>query len=135
VDVVIPDFPPLEMKISVGWGLRHVERTCGPKASDVWLMAPADMPGITAQIVDRLLDEHDAASPAILVPTVNGRRGHPVLFPWPLAIEVPQLGENEGLNALTRRNVLRKIAVNDPQILNDLDTPTDYQRMRLGREP
>jgi molybdenum cofactor cytidylyltransferase len=129
-DVVAAESDPPEMKISVGLGLAHVERVHEPGADDVWLLAPADTPRISATTVDRLLDAHDAAAPAILAPAFAGRRGHPVLFPWPLAREVRRLSSNEGVNALLARHPVRPIACGDPGILEDLDTPDDYERLR-----
>jgi molybdenum cofactor cytidylyltransferase len=129
-EVVVAEPDPSEMKVSVRMGLAHVERSCEPSDGDVWLLAPADLPRLSARVVDRLLDAHNAAAPAIVAPTYRGRRGHPVLFPWPLAGEVDELGPDEGVNALLARCTLRLIACDDPAVLDDLDTPDDYRRLR-----
>ena len=71
------------MKASLQAALRHIDANFAPAASDAFLVAPADMPRLSAAIINRLLDEHYAnPESAILVPTLRGRRGHPVLFPW-----------------------------------------------------
>ena len=141
VHMVIPPEPPPEMKDSVLHGLDYVRATCHPAESDAWLLAPADMPGLSPKIIDRLLDEREAAdgtrsAPAtlaeILIPAFGGKRGHPVLFPWSLASEVMQLPAGEGLNALVSRGPLRLIECEDPAILADLDTPEDYRRLHEG---
>lgn len=131
--VVAVDPPPPDMKASVLAGLQFVERTWTPVASDVWLLAPADMPGLSAAVIDHLLAAHDVDHPTIIVPTRNQRRGHPVLFPWTISREVRQLGDMEGVNTLLARHAVREILGDDLSILDDLDTPQDYQRL-LDRE-
>jgi molybdenum cofactor cytidylyltransferase len=45
------------------------------------LVVLADMPGVTAAVIDRLIDTFRAHSrPTIVLPTVNGKRGNPVLW-------------------------------------------------------
>ncbi|MCH8890071.1 MAG: NTP transferase domain-containing protein, partial [Myxococcales bacterium] len=91
--VVVPAEPPAEMKDSVRLGLEWAESR-RPQSDDAWLVAPADMPGLNAQIIDRLIAAHEAGlgSPCIRAPRHGTKRGHPVLFPWPLAAEVAHLG-------------------------------------------
>ncbi len=133
VDCVAADPPPPEMKASVARGLDYVERQYRPEPGDAWLLAPADQPHIDAALVARLLDEHRRGSDEILVPVHGERRGHPVLFPWPLATAVHELADDEGVNAIVRRGPCRHIAWTDPQILEDIDTPEDYERLRPDR--
>ncbi len=130
VTLVIPTIPPPQMKDSVSAALEHVRRSFAPAASDVWLLAPADLPRLAPTIIDQLLASHDTASPRILVPHAGGKRGHPVLFPWSLASEVVGLRDEEGVNVLLQRHEVREIACDDRHIHDDLDTPEDYQRLR-----
>ena len=129
VDVVVPSEPPPEMKISVLYGLEHVRASYAPSDPAAWLLAPADMPGLSPTVIDRLLAEHEANRSEILIPTFGERRGHPVLFPWPLASAVEQLSAREGLNGLVARGPTRLVPCDDPAILDDLDTPEDYRRL------
>src|SRR5262245_57983097 len=85
IDLVIPAEPPPDMKASLQAALQHIERGFAPTAIDAFLVAPADMPHLSTSIIDRLMLRHMAnSSPKILAPTIAGRRGHPVLFPWPV---------------------------------------------------
>ena len=128
----VPPVAPPEMKDSVQFGLTYVAEHFSPGAADVWLLAPADMPQLSPRIVARLLAKHDPAQSQILVPTLVGRRGHPVLFPWPIAGEVEQLGPGEGINALTARHGCREVPCDDLEPLADafadIDTPDEYLR-------
>jgi molybdenum cofactor cytidylyltransferase len=135
VDVVLPTTAPPEMKVSVQYGLRHVEQTCNPRAEDVWLLAPADIPGLLTSNIDWLLASHAAHNLEILVPKHDNRRGHPVLFPWPLAREVQKLAENDGVNALLHRHPVREVHCPHAGVQEDVDTPDDYRRLRRREVP
>lgn len=123
VTLVAPEQPPPEMKDSVLAALRQTK-------GDVWLLAPADMPELDPTVIDQVLAAYDPASPSIIVPVKSGRRGHPVLFPWPLAREVALLGETEGVNVLLHRHPVRELKCQHTSIHCDLDTPEDYERTR-----
>jgi len=130
VEVVVPPVAPPDMKSSLGYGLAYIAQGHQPTHADCWLVAPADMPGLSPRIVDRLLDQAASNPGQILIPTLAGRRGHPVLLPWSLADEVPRLAEHEGLNALIDRSQPRLIVCDDlePDALHtfaDIDTPQD----------
>jgi len=147
--VVVPETPPPEMKDSVIAALDAIATRFEPRDDDAWLLAPADMPRLSSLVIDVLLDEHCPSHPAILVPTTilgpthlpqtnrppppdrGVKRGHPVLFPWPLAQDVARLGEDEGVNALLAREPVREVAVAEPSILDDLDTLDDYRRLSM----
>ena len=57
--VVRPETPPPDMKASVRLGLQWVA-TAGPLACDAWLLAPADMPGLTATAIASLVAAYGA---------------------------------------------------------------------------
>jgi molybdenum cofactor cytidylyltransferase len=133
VEVVIPDSQPLDMKTSVQLALAHIERDYSPGEADAFLVAPADIPALSTTIINRLTERH-AANPvgAIIVPTIAGQRGHPVLFSWTLAGEVFDLGGNEGLNAIVERHQPALIACEDlvtdgEYPFTDVDTREEYE--------
>ncbi len=132
-EAVIAPAPPPDMRASVQLGLRWAAEHCGMEESDAWLLAPADCPQITAPLIDRIAAARNGSPESIVVPVHGRRRGHPVAFPWPLAAEVEQLGENEGVNALLARHPVVELVVGVPGVLVDLDTPEDYRR--LGGRP
>lgn len=155
VEVLRPAMDPPDMKTSVQVALHWLEAKSnegGQALPSAWLLAPADQPRLSAAVIQQLLDEFSATTataatisvptitvpsssaltssvPTILVPTYQGRRGHPVLFPWKLAEAVHRLEENEGVNRLLGVYPVREIVVSQPTITDDLDTPDDYQRL------
>ena len=129
-EVVVPDDPPPDMKASVRHALAWIAAQHAPQESDAWLLAPADMPRLSAALIDTVVAAHDPAAPRVVLAASGGRRGHPVLFPWALAAEVPRLGPHEGLNALVGRNTVVEISWSDDSPLLDIDNPEDYRRLR-----
>lgn len=132
-EVVIPPVQPAEMKHSIRFALKHIAKHLRPRESDAWLVAPADMPHLSPAIVSRLLEKHNPEEPRILLPTLGGRRGHPTLFPWPLAPLVDELGKEKGLNALVERESAVEIPcddIADASAFSDVDTPEDYEQGR-----
>jgi len=133
--VVVPERSPAEMKDSVQLGLAWAESQ-QPHDDDAWLVAPADMPTLTAEIIDRLIAAHEAglaapgAARPIRAPRHRTKHGHPVLFPWPLAAEVSRLGADEGLNAIVARHGVEYVEAASDAISQDFDTPEDYDRLR-----
>ncbi|REK12398.1 MAG: nucleotidyltransferase family protein [Planctomycetota bacterium] len=135
--VVQPSEPPAEMKDSILWGLKRLE-DYGLEDGDAWLAAPADMPALSSSLIDRVIEAYAndrRDKPHIWAPRHGEKRGHPVLFPWSLAAEVAQLGPDEGLNVLVDRYESRPVDVEDRAIVEDFDTPQEYDRLRSQLEP
>ena len=132
-DVVLPPAAPPEMKDSVQYALKHIEAIYAPTAEDAWLLAPADMPRLSPQVIDALLAAYNPNHQMVLVPTLGGKRGHPVLFPWALAAEVFSLSATEGLNVLRQRQESCEVPCDAVEAsvfaFGDVDTPEDYRRM------
>jgi molybdenum cofactor cytidylyltransferase len=128
-EVVAPDNPPPDMKSSVGHALDWIRANASPRAVDAWMVAPADMPRLSAALIDRVITTYRPDLPQIILPASGGRTGHPVLFPWPHAAEVSQLGSDEGLNALVARSAVKEISWEDPTAFVDIDHPEDYEKL------
>jgi len=139
VDLVIPEIAPPEMKDSLKTALVHVERKYGGTDNDAFLVAPADMPHLSAQIISRLIRRHtERCSREILLPTLAGVRGHPVLFPWRYGAEVFQLADHEGLNVLVERSPVAVVPCDDLVMADhnpfgDIDTQDEYDQVANGR--
>jgi molybdenum cofactor cytidylyltransferase len=125
---VIPEKNPDDMKQSVLLGLRHLT-AYSPSDHDRWLIAPADMPDLQAELINRVIDANGSPS-TIVVPTFAGRRGHPISLPWAASHEVGQLGPDEGINRLLDRWSVEPMAVDPAYYPADIDTEEDYRRAR-----
>lgn len=92
--------------------------------ADAWLVALGDMPYVAPSTL-RALRDALATGADIAAPVFEGRRGNPVAFgarhlPALLALE----GEH-GARALLKSAPVVEVAVDDPGILRDIDTPAD----------
>jgi molybdenum cofactor cytidylyltransferase len=129
VTVVQPDQDPPDMKASIQIGLRHVSTALQPSPHDLWMVAPADMPELTSQLIDRVASEI-STQPRVVVPRFAGRAGHPVLLPWQLAQDVFRLQPDAGLDQLLARTSKTFLDLPADQYISDVDTPDEYARMR-----
>lgn len=125
-EVLIAPHPTPDMRSTVEIGLSAL--TDAPP--DLLLLAPADSPGLTAGLVSALIGHWRREPGSMVLPAIDGRRGHPLLLPWGLATEIRSLPGGVGVNALLARYAdrLRVVPVADPGAVADLDTPEDYRR-------
>jgi molybdenum cofactor cytidylyltransferase len=126
-DVLVADQPPPDMRGSVELGLTRIN--AGPHPETV-LLIPGDSPGVSRDLVARVIREAQTHPDALVIPTAGGRRGHPLALPWPLTREIFALPHDRGVNALVARYAQRviELEVADARALADLDTPDDYRR-------
>jgi len=103
--------------------LVHAVRQSLPEA-DAWLVALGDMPFVLPSTMRALLGAL-ADGAGIAAPVHAGRRGNPVAFG---AVHLPALLALEGeygARALLKSMPVREVAVDDPGIFRDIDTPAD----------
>ena len=86
-------------------------------------------PKFYSEFVSKIDDKYDWIQPAF-----NERKGHPVLIKNSLFKILIEAGENSSLKELTNgKKVNKKIwNCNYSEILNDLDTPQDYEELIKG---
>ena len=98
----------------------------GAPAADGWLIALADMPFLPTRVVRALTDQLQAGA-ALVAPTYQGQRGHPVGFKRMFYPELAALTGDHGARHILDQHAeqLRLIAVAEPGILRDIDTPDD----------
>jgi len=97
-----------------------------------WLVMPGDMPLITAASIRAVADaltEH-----AVAFSQYQGRRGHPVGFSAELYPELIALEGDEGARRIVARYPAHAVAVDDPGVLVDIDTPEDLARAQRGEQ-
>ena len=115
-----------------------------------FFVQPVDVPLVRPLTIRALLDavgqeEADhaaalavsgkAAPMSVLVPTFDGQEGHPPLIPMALAPHILAHQGQNGLRGALEGAPLRHVPVADALILEDMDTPDDYARLRvLARE-
>lgn len=118
-----PD-PDRGMLSSVRCGLRALPGTC-----DAVLVVLGDQPSLSAGLVARVLEVSRTSPGKILVPSFEGRRGHPLLLPIGYREEVLTRYDEEGLRGLLRTHAGDVLELpSDASALADMDDLADYRR-------
>ena len=130
--LVLPQ-PTKDMRSTIEYGWRWVEENWRPGSSDLCFITPADHPTTEPMVIRQLLEASRRRSKdAIFVPTFAGKRGHPLLLRWDQCLAIRKFQPDAGINQYLRQNGVRVVEVPAATgaILDDLDTPDDYQRLR-----
>jgi CTP:molybdopterin cytidylyltransferase MocA len=110
--------------------LRVAIRSLPPQA-EALIETPVDFPRIQAATVRKLIDAFEHSHAPVVVPTYQGRHGHPTLFArslWPELLADP-LPEGARTVVHAHRGDLLEVRVEDAGVLLDVDTPEDYTRL------
>ena len=123
---VNPD-PDSEMGASITAGVRKL-----PDDAKATLVALADYPAVPASIVTTIIEEWTQGA-RIVIPTWQGRGGHPVLVDLSFRSELANLTESGGLRAFfeSHPEAVKRVAVDSPFIARDMDTWDDYRALHL----
>ena len=107
----------------MGASLACAARAAGP--ADGYLVALGDMPFVRPSSIAAVRDALAAGAP-LAAPFWRARRGHPVGIAGRFHAELLALRGDEGAKALLGAgHRLVKIAVGDPGVIRDIDTPAD----------
>jgi len=119
-EIVICEQAACGMAASLVTGIRHTPDALG------WVVALGDMPHVRPATISALAAEVEEGAD-IAVPMHQGQRGNPVAFgrrhmPLLLALEGDQ-----GARSIVRNFPNKEVAVDDPGIMQDIDTPSDLE--------
>ena len=124
-----PDYA-MGLSSSLKAGIRALPQACGGIA-----VLLGDMPRILGTHLDRLITAFAAQQgAAIVVPTHDGRRGNPVLWPRAFFPEMLRLDGDAGAGRLIAAHADEVYALDlgTDAILADVDTPEALAQMRAG---
>ncbi len=121
-----PEYP-LGQLSSLKTAVRHLMNL----QVDAALVALVDHPAITREVVQALLDEFRRSAAPVLIPTHQGRRGHPVIFSRGLFQELLDAPLEEGARAVVHHHAAetRFVETAEAGILLDIDRPEDYETL------
>lgn len=116
------------MASSIKCGVRAVSE--GARAC---VLALVDQPQIGAEIVNRVIETYKAPT-LIVIPTYDGKRGHPILLDLRLKEEILAMDPEEGLRQVVRahQDSIAQVAVSSRAVIEDCDLPEHYERI-LGQ--
>ena len=101
-------------------GVRHAQDASG------WLIALADMPYVQPATMAALANAVTTAT-TIAAPVHDGQRGNPVAFGHAHLHALLALAGDQGARSILKNNPVNELMVDDPGILQDIDTPSDIQ--------
>ncbi|MFC1459651.1 NTP transferase domain-containing protein [Microvirga arabica] len=92
-----------------------------------------DMPLVTTGLINALVAGwHESAEPAALVPTLNGRRGNPVVISRALQPAIEGLSGDAGAGPVLRgRPDVVEWPTADRAVIQDIDTKEEFGKLRL----
>jgi CTP:molybdopterin cytidylyltransferase MocA len=101
-----------------------------PSATLAW---PVDLPHVRVTTVERLIETFRREPAPAVVPTFAERRGHPVLWGAALFQELltSETATRHGARAVWHAHAaeVAMVPVDDPAVIDDLNTPEDYERL------
>jgi molybdenum cofactor cytidylyltransferase len=123
IKIIYNTLPRSEMATSVRLGFQAMD----PQAAGAVVFL-ADHPLVQADTLRQLTAKAAGSPEGIIIPTFQGRRGHPTLFAKNLLADLYQ-GFN--LREIIQRHADKTVylAVEDEGVVLDMDTPEDYREI------
>lgn len=123
-----------EMLSSVHAGIGAL--AAGASGGNGLVLAFADQPAVLSPTVRTLVKAFAATHPPLAIPRYQGRRGHPLVFSGVLVPEIQALCGQETLRTVVHRHLAEAVLVevDDPSVLEDLDTPEDFARAQARHQ-
>jgi molybdenum cofactor cytidylyltransferase len=94
------------------------------KGAEGWLIALGDMPHVRPETMRSLAQAVEQGA-LIAAPVHKGRRGNPVAFSHVHLPLLLALDGDQGARAILATHTVTELAVDDPGVLRDIDTPED----------
>jgi CTP:molybdopterin cytidylyltransferase MocA len=94
-----------------------------------------DHPAVSTRVVKQLIARFQESRASAVIPTFEGRRGHPALIGRSLFKELLELSPKEGANSIFRkyRDATQFVEVEERGILLDVDDTESYRRLQAGK--
>jgi molybdenum cofactor cytidylyltransferase len=96
--------------------------------TEAYMIALVDQPFISSSLIESLLGKCE--NNGIVIPSYNGRRGHPIIIPAKYRDEIFRLDANIGLRQLIQNHEdeIIYVDVSSDDVIRDMDFPEDYKR-------
>ncbi len=106
-------------------------RSLPPGDTDGAVLFLVDQPLITAGLVGTLVEQFYASKKGIVIPTYNGKRGHPVIFASSLYDELLAAPAEQGARAVVwaHANEVLEISTDEEGVVLNLNDPETLKRV------
>jgi molybdenum cofactor cytidylyltransferase len=102
-----------------------------PNPPEAVVLCLVDHPAVARETLERLVAAFRRSGAPCVIPTYQGRRGHPVLIGSRLFDELLGLGSDAGADSVVRkyRSVTEFVEVEDEGVVLDVDDPGCYEQL------
>jgi molybdenum cofactor cytidylyltransferase len=100
-----------------------------PAETKAVLIFLGDQPQIPVSVAKLVIEKWKEFQNGIIIPTFNGKRGHPVLIETRFMPDIEKLDPAKGLKQLMAdfNDEILEVECQFSHILRDIDTPDDYE--------
>lgn len=118
--VVNPDWPKGQLS-----SIHAAVRSLPARMTEGLLICPVDHPLVSARLIAELISQFDSSGKSIVLPTYNGRRGHPVIFRATLYDELLAASPDVGARQVVWAHAqdLREVPTMDEGVVLNLNDP------------
>lgn len=120
-----PDHAEGEMLSSLRLGLQSIWHS-----SSACMVVLGDQPEVERDVFSLIMNAYSKGLGRIIIPTYQGRRGHPVLIDntfWQSLFDLPSDKAPRDMLSAHEQHIYQMV-VDTETVLSDIDTPEDYQR-------
>ncbi len=104
-------------------------------ATEGMILCPVDHPIVSAELVAKLIAEFDSSGKAIVLPTYQGRRGHPAIFRASLFQELLDASPEVGARQVVWAHApdVGEVATEEEGVVHNINDPATLERaLNLG---
>lgn len=128
IRVVLNDqYENLEMFFSIKLGIREAIHQC-----DAAMLFLGDQPHISVQTITDMVALFTNQNASILIPSYNMRRGHPILLHSRHFQEILDMPNDASMKIFLANHEedIQYLLIRDDSILEDMDSPEEYQQLK-----
>ena len=95
------------------------------------VLALVDQPQIETEVIDRIIETYEKSQASIVIPSFEGKNGHPILIDLSLREEIMDMDAEQGLRQVVRSHSsgIARVEVSTSTVLEDFDLREDYERL------
>lgn len=94
------------------------------------MLLPVDCPLVKPSTIDTMILHFNQSNPDILIPSYQGKKGHPPIFNQRLKSTILAIPNHLGLNSLFGEYPPQTLEINDPGIIKSFNTPEEFEGIK-----
>ena len=101
------------------------------EGSSACVIALVDQPLIDPNVINTIIETYEKEQPLIVIPTYQGKNGHPILLDLKLKEAILNMDSSQALREVVHAHTSEtsRVEVSDNRVTEDCDLPEDYERI------